>query len=217
MKSKNQTATIIKTKGQQDTLSKSKIRERIWNTCLNKRNEFAIITKWTTGDDSTLIHWKLYPTKIGEILIASSDKGVCFIGFGDEKRDMSFHELQKKFSKNKIEEGTDNFQKEALDRLANPEGKSKVHLHLKGTSFQIGVWERILQVPFGGLITYGKLGITKKDARAVGAAVVSNPVCLIVGCHRVVRADGNIEGFHYGTEIKEKLLEYEASHVNTEN
>jgi AraC family transcriptional regulator of adaptative response/methylated-DNA-[protein]-cysteine methyltransferase len=213
---KSNSKTFSESQAPSDALSKSNVRIRLKRTKLREKDNAYHIETWVAGDQKLMIKWKTHPTILGEIVIASTAKGVCFLGFGEEKRDMALSELKDKFPDNILEEGDSDFQQEAVNRINLPEGNSHVHLHLKGTAFQLSVWGKILKVPFGGLITYGGLGERKGDARAVGSAVGANPVCLIVGCHRVVRSDGNIEGFHYGTAIKERLLAFEAAHSQLE-
>lgn len=85
-----------------------------------------------------------------------------------------------------------------------------------GTPFQHRVWAALQRVPFGTTRTYGQiaaeLGIPAA-ARAVGRANATNPICLIVPCHRVVGADGSLTGFAFGEEIKSRLLEHERAVV----
>jgi len=208
----NHLDTRAETKDQADLLSKPSVRERLSHTKLNVENNTYKVAKWAPEDKALKITWNSYSTDLGAVIIASTDKGICFLGFGDEQQELTLKELREKFPENKLAQGNNPFHQEALSHIGHPEAKNTVHLHLNGTEFQLNVWEKILKVPFGGLTTYGQLGDQPGDARAVGTAVGANPVCLIVGCHRVVHSDGNIEGFHYGTPIKEKLLAFEAAH-----
>jgi methylated-DNA-[protein]-cysteine S-methyltransferase len=81
-----------------------------------------------------------------------------------------------------------------------------------GTSFQQQCWRRLREVPFGTTTTYGRLAANLgTSARAVGRANATNPICLIVPCHRVIGADGSLTGYAYGLEIKRWLIEHEAS------
>jgi len=194
----------------ESNLSKADVRERLSHTKLNKDLAGYKLEKWTAEDKQLTITWNFYPTELGEVLIAGTTKGLCFLGFGDDQREFVLKELKDKFPENQLEQGESPNHREGLARIGHPEATNIVHLHLKGTAFQLNVWEKILKVPFGGLVTYGQLGDRPRDARAVGTAVGANPVCLIIGCHRVVHSDGNITGFHYGNPIKEKLLAFEA-------
>ena len=87
-------------------------------------------------------------------------------------------------------------------------------LRLKGTAFQMAVWEILLTIPYGETMTYGEIarkiasaqGLAQMSAQAVGGAVGHNPVSLIVPCHRVVGADGSLTGYAGGVERKRRLL-----------
>lgn len=90
-----------------------------------------------------------------------------------------------------------------FEKGSNPE------IILKGTDFQMRVWNELTKIPKGKTVTYSELAAKigkPKAARAVGNAVGANPVAFLIPCHRVVRADGIIGGFRWGTNIKKKLL-----------
>jgi AraC family transcriptional regulator, regulatory protein of adaptative response / methylated-DNA-[protein]-cysteine methyltransferase len=193
----------------QTNLTKSLVQEIVSSTNLKAPISSLHLIKWTSADDGLPINWQLATTSIGEIVIASTLKGVCFVGFGAEKRKFSLSELKLKFPASALTEQSDKWQKEAIERIDHPELDLPVHLHLKGSEFQLKIWEKIARIPPGGLATYGLLAEDPRAARAVGTAVGANPVCVIIPCHRVVRSDGNIEGYHYGNEIKERLLKKE--------
>ena len=87
-----------------------------------------------------------------------------------------------------------------------------IPLAQSGSEFQIGVWQMLQRIPFGETRTYGQLAAELKQpaaARAVGRANATNPICLIVPCHRVIGANGSLTGFAFGEDIKRRLLEYE--------
>lgn len=94
-------------------------------------------------------------------------------------------------------------------------------LSLKGTLFQMEVWELLLQIPYGENVTYGELagkvaalrGISSMSAQAVGGAVGRNPISILVPCHRVIGADGSLTGYAGGTEKKRYLLQLEGSQI----
>ena len=95
-------------------------------------------------------------------------------------------------------------------------------LHPVGTVFQKNVWELLLEIPYGQTSTYGaiakqlaqKLGVNNMSPQAVGGAVGHNPISLLIPCHRVVGADGNLTGYAGGMERKQQLLELEQSDVS---
>ncbi|MCG8579588.1 MAG: methylated-DNA--[protein]-cysteine S-methyltransferase, partial [Bacteroidales bacterium] len=90
----------------------------------------------------------------------------------------------------------------------------QIKLHLKGTAFQLKVWDALLKIPAGELATYGDIAhsIDKPSAqRAVGTAIGSNPVAYLIPCHRVIRASGAIGGYRWGIVRKKAMIAWEAS------
>jgi O-6-methylguanine DNA methyltransferase len=87
-------------------------------------------------------------------------------------------------------------------------------LDVAATPIQHVVWERLRAIPFGGTSSYGEIATAvgmPGEARAVGAAIGANPVCILVPCHRVLAADGSLRGFRWGLELKRRLLAHEGS------
>ena len=85
-------------------------------------------------------------------------------------------------------------------------------LKMRGTEFQLKIWNALQKIPYGTTIAYNQLAAlagSPKACRAVGSACNRNPICIIVPCHRVIGADGKLTGYAYGTEMKQKLLELE--------
>lgn len=167
-----------------------------------------------TVDEYKIVTIYYYYTKseFGQILIASTDKGVCFLGIENENN-QAFDELKKLFSKATFILKTDEFQQKALEIFQiKSKAIESIQLHIKGTDFQLKVWESLLKIPFGQVSTYGKIaaGINGSKAfRAVGTAIGSNPVSIIIPCHRVIQSSGKLGGFLWGTDVKKKLLEWE--------
>ena len=96
----------------------------------------------------------------------------------------------------------------------------ELKLHLKGTEFQLKVWESLLKIPQGGLTTYGEIanGIYKpKASRAVGTAIGSNPVALLIPCHRVIQSSGKLGGYMWGVARKQAIIGWEAAQINKED
>jgi AraC family transcriptional regulator of adaptative response/methylated-DNA-[protein]-cysteine methyltransferase len=94
---------------------------------------------------------------------------------------------------------------------------SNIKLHLKGTPFQLKVWEALLKIPMGGLETYGSLAkeIQLPNAsRAVGSAVGDNPVAFLIPCHRVIRSTGEFGQYHWGSTRKTAMIGWEAAQIN---
>ena len=93
----------------------------------------------------------------------------------------------------------------------------KIKLHLKGTSFQIKVWETLLKIPVGSLSTYGNIAKqiqNPKAARAVGSAIGDNPVAFLIPCHRVIQSTGNFGQYHWGSNRKTAMIGWEAAKIH---
>ena len=93
----------------------------------------------------------------------------------------------------------------------------EIKLHLKGTDFQIKVWEALLKIPAGGLTTYSNLAKNsgyEGASRAVGTAVANNPVAFLIPCHRVIKSTGEIGQYHWGSIRKNAIIGWEASKVH---
>jgi AraC family transcriptional regulator of adaptative response/methylated-DNA-[protein]-cysteine methyltransferase len=190
-------------------INKSSVKERLKNTKWRQANIPLYLEKWEAADESTPICWQSTPTAVGEILVAATAKGICFLGFNNDSHRETLDDLRMRFPNNPIEERSTKWHEEAQRHLDNPRHELPVHLHLKGTDFQLSIWGKLLLIPFGGLTTYSELGNGARNARATGTAVGANPVSIIVPCHRVVRADGSYDGYYWGPELKKKLLVYE--------
>jgi methylated-DNA-[protein]-cysteine S-methyltransferase len=87
-------------------------------------------------------------------------------------------------------------------------------LDVSGSPLERAVWERLRAIPFGATASYGRIARdvgAPGEARAIGAAVGANPICILVPCHRVVGADGSLRGFAWGLDLKRRLLAHEGS------
>jgi AraC family transcriptional regulator of adaptative response/methylated-DNA-[protein]-cysteine methyltransferase len=191
-------------------MSKPEVKQRLKTTKLLLEDASIYLEKWTAEDAHEPIYWQTSRTPVGEILVAATTKGICFLGFSNDNRPEALADLRRRFPTNPIEEKSTKGHKEAIDRINHLRQELPVHLHLKGTDFQLGIWSKLLLVPFGGLVTYSDLGNGARNARATGTAVGANPVSIIVPCHRAVRADGSYDAYYWGPQRKKMLLAYEA-------
>jgi len=162
-----------------------------------------------------IIRYCFAETQFGSVIVASSLLGVCFFGFFEEEGD-GLNELKLRFPKASFMEGSDDFQLAALSHVQpDIQERPEVRLHLIGTTFQLKVWKALLSIPQGSVTTYGDLALLigcPKAVRAVGNAVGKNPVSLLIPCHRVIRSDGSIGGYHWGVGRKKRILEWEGKH-----
>lgn len=172
--------------------------------------------EYKNGGLALNINYSFADTPFGKIIAASTDKGVCHMAFVDEGERRAFDHLRSIFPNAKYVLSPDTKQQHALsvfDRDWNRLGEIK--LHLKGTEFQLKVWETLLKIPAGGLATYADLA-TKSGyngaCRAVGTAVGKNPVAFLIPCHRVIKATGEPGNYHWGKMRKNAIIGWEAAH-----
>mgnify|MGYP001661535010 CR=1 FL=1 len=166
------------------------------------------------GGRNLNIAYSFTETPFGEILMASTSKGICYLAFVTESRDAVLDELKHIFPHAAYREHRDELQQKTVNAVLSidKENIDVLPLHLKGTEFQLSVWKELLNIPLGGITSYGKIAqkLQKPNAcRAVGSAVGDNPVSVLIPCHRVLRTDGGLGGYHWGLERKVKLLEWE--------
>lgn len=186
---------------------------------------FVKIEGMTPGEyknkgENLSINYSYEESLFGKILVASTTKGICYMGFSDEKN-IAFSELEKRFPKANFIQQTDEIQQNALLIYTQDWSKiNQIKLHLKGTDFQLKVWEALLKIPMGNLATYGNIAkeIQKPNAsRAVGTAIGSNPIAYLIPCHRVIQSTGIFGGYMWGTIRKTAIIGWEASKINATN
>lgn len=173
--------------------------------------------EYKNGGELLNINYSFAETPFGNLIVASTHKGICHMAFADEGRDTAFDILQKNFPNASYTQIVDSIQQNALFIFGQDWSKlGQIKLHLKGTPFQIKVWETLLQVPVGCLATYSD--IAKKAghtgaSRAVGSAVGDNPVAFLIPCHRVIRSTGEFGQYHWGSTRKNALIGWEAARI----
>ncbi len=163
------------------------------------------------------IYYSFQESEFGELLIASTEKGICFLAFeADLKKAKG--ELEQEFKNAKFINQKTEWHRKAISFLKMDWKKaSPLALHLKGSDFQFKVWEHLLNIPFGKTTQYGQIANQLNQptaARAVGTAVGSNAVAFLIPCHRVVQNGGGLGGFRWGIELKKTLLKWEQEWIN---
>jgi len=169
--------------------------------------------EYRNGGADLEIHYSFAESPFGNILVASTRKGICYMAFVDDLADLQSHYPGARFH-----QMTDLIQQNALYIFTKDWRELQpIRLHLKGTEFQLKVWETLLKIPMGGLSTYkdiaGRLG-NANASRAVGSAVGENPVAFLIPCHRVIRSEGVIGQYHWGARRKTAMIGWEAAKVN---
>lgn len=172
--------------------------------------------EYKNGGKSLTIHYSFSESPFGNLLVASTEKGICYMAFEDDK-EKAFGELKQKFPNASFTEQQDALQKNALSIFDKDWTKlNTIKLHLKGTDFQLKVWESLLTIPMGKLSTYGSLAEkigNPKASRAVGTAIGSNPVAFLIPCHRVIQATGHLGGYRWGSDRKQLIVGWEGSRI----
>jgi AraC family transcriptional regulator of adaptative response/methylated-DNA-[protein]-cysteine methyltransferase len=169
------------------------------------------------GGAGLLIRYTTTASPLGRMLVAATDVGVCSIAFGKDDKEL-VAELREWFGKAQLvpAKGNKGWLAEGVAFVASQLGEhpiaAKFPLDVRATAFQQRVWKALQQIPRGETRSYGELALelgVPKAARAVGAAIGSNPVAVVVPCHRVIGKDGSIAGYRWGVERKRKLLDAE--------
>ena len=164
------------------------------------------------GKNLTIYHSN-QETIFGPACLASTNKGICYLAFGDMVQ--AHKELIEMFPQANLIHLEQLIHHQAVSFLLNPENAHKpLNLHIKGTDFQLKVWDALLKIPLGELTTYGNIShhLNNPNAnRAVGTAVGSNPVSFIIPCHRVIRSSGELGGYHWGLNLKTAMIGWEAA------
>lgn len=173
--------------------------------------------EYKNGGEELQINYSFAESPFGKIIVASTTKGVCYMAFADEGPVVALRHLVGKFPKANFNQFTDKLQQDALFVFSQDWSQlDQIKLHLRGTTFQIRVWETLLKIPMGQVTTYSRLAKEMKQptaSRAVGTAIGSNPVAFLIPCHRVIRASGVIGEYHWGNTRKTAIIGWEAAKV----
>jgi AraC family transcriptional regulator of adaptative response/methylated-DNA-[protein]-cysteine methyltransferase len=162
------------------------------------------------------IHYGFHPSPFGECLIGMTTRGVCHLGFlsAGENHD-ALAELTAEWPRARLEEAPRVTAPLARRLFTRINGNSpSIDLHVRGTNFQIKVWEALLRIPLGTVMSYEDIAgriHAPRAVRAVANAVARNPVAWLIPCHRVIRKSGMLGGYRWGETRKKVLLAWEAA------
>lgn len=163
-----------------------------------------------------VVRWGFAPSPFGDCLVMTTDRGLCGLAFADVAgRAAVLADMRGRWPAAAFVEAPDDA-RSTVDRVFAPAatGAPPLPLHLCGTNFQIRVWEALLRIPPGVLVTYGHLARrvgAPTASRAVGAAVGRNPVSVVVPCHRAILGNGYIRDYAWGRPRKLALIGWEAA------
>jgi AraC family transcriptional regulator of adaptative response/methylated-DNA-[protein]-cysteine methyltransferase len=183
---------------------------------------FVNIEGMTPGEyknhgENLIIRYSHNECRFGKYLVASTSKGICNVIFYEDPA-AAENELRRIWKNaNIIEHKAANH--EHISKFLNDDfsSKEKIRLHLKGTPFQLKVWETLLRIPEGKLTTYSNVASFIKHPnaqRAVGTAIGQNPIAYLIPCHRVIKSAGIIGEYRWGSVRKHLMLGWEASKVS---
>jgi len=157
------------------------------------------------------ISYAIADSALGKVLIGSTERGISAVYLGGEEGKLRA-ELRQEYPRAEIFPGSKTFSKwtrEIVERIAGRPPRLDLPLDVQATAFQRRVWRELQKIPFGSTRTYTQIARQMgkpKAVRAVARACATNPVSIVVPCHRVIRADGSLAGYRWGLERKQKLL-----------
>ncbi len=168
--------------------------------------------------EGLVIRYGYHGSPFGECLLGATERGICALGFvPDGDREATLADLRARWPRAgwRHDDATTGPLADRVFWGAPGRGDPALALHVHGTNFQIRVWEALLRVPEGALVTYGDLARAigdPKASRAVGTAVGANPISYLIPCHRVIRATGVVGRYRWGTTTKKALIGWESAH-----
>lgn len=173
--------------------------------------------EYKSGGKNLTVDYSFSNSPFGNVIVASTSKGICYLAFEDDNL-LALTGLKNKFPNAIFREQTNIMQQNALRIFQNDQVKLReIKLHLKGTDFQLKVWESLLKIPFGKLSTYGKIAKELDNpnaSRAIGTAIGNNPVAFLIPCHRVIQSTGKFEGYRWGTTRKTAIIGWEQAQIH---
>jgi AraC family transcriptional regulator of adaptative response/methylated-DNA-[protein]-cysteine methyltransferase len=164
--------------------------------------------------DGIEVRWGFHDSPFGDCLLAETERGICHLSFADGGGERNLARLRHDWGRSRLVEDRRHTGRTAAGIFGRTTPDKPLPLVLKGTNFQIKVWEALLRVPEGALLTYGDLAqhvCSSRATRAVASAVGANPVSYLIPCHRVLRKTGALGGYAWGTARKRAMLGWEAA------
>ena len=172
-------------------------------------------TLYRRGAQSVDVSYAVTESPLGWLLVAATAKGVCAVRLGDSAGELEAG-LAREFPAAKPQGNVRDLGRWVeilLGYLRGEQSRLDLSVDVRATAFQWRVWQALSAIPYGSTRTYSDVAAAigqPKAARAVGHACATNPVALIIPCHRVVREDGTLGGYRWGLDRKRKLLEQES-------
>jgi AraC family transcriptional regulator, regulatory protein of adaptative response / methylated-DNA-[protein]-cysteine methyltransferase len=171
------------------------------------------------GGKGMKIGYMIAKSPLGKVLVAATERGISAVYLGDAENTM-VAELREEYPRAEIAPATDSFRRwvsEIVQRIEGKQPRMELPLDLQATAFQRRVWQELQRIPRGRTRTYSQVARSlgqPKAVRAVARACATNPVSVVVPCHRVIRQDGALAGYRWGLSRKEQLLAQERAAGN---
>jgi len=167
------------------------------------------------GGEGMKIGFTIGQTTLGKVLVASTERGISAVYLGESERSL-VGALQDEYPRAEIVRagGNEGWLNEILQRVEGNAPNMDLPLDVQATAFQRRVWNELQKIPRGSTKTYTQVARAlgkPRSVRAVARACATNPVSIVVPCHRVIRTDGTLAGYRWGLQRKEKLLEREGA------
>ncbi len=188
---------------------------------------FVKIEAMTPGEYKELgkgvkIAFGISSTPFGDTLIATTDRGLCTLRFLDNKADapLVLQELKVSWPNAVFREDIDTVQKLSKTIFNHDQDNKIFKLFVKGTNFQVKVWQALLSIPEGSLVSYqGVASLIGRptSTRAVASAIAKNPIAYLIPCHRIISKSGDVNNYRWGTIRKKIIIGYEAAKTKKEN
>lgn len=171
-------------------------------------------TQFRTGGPNEEINFAIGQTTLGEILVASSKKGVVAILLGDDPEKL-LCDLQDRFPRAKLIGADEEYEKlvaRVVGLIESPRRGLNLPLDIRGTAFQRRVWRALQRISAGTTVSYAEIARrigSPRSIRAVAGACAANNIAVAIPCHRVVRTDGSLSGYAWGLDRKRQLIDRE--------
>jgi AraC family transcriptional regulator of adaptative response/methylated-DNA-[protein]-cysteine methyltransferase len=167
------------------------------------------------------VHYGFHLTPFGEVLVGSTERGICHLSFVmSTGQTAALKNLQSSWPRAKLVQDQ-SLTQPMIDPIFRPtvRGSDPLRVYLNGSNFQLKVWEALLRIPSGNVVSYRDIASYLGDphaSRAVGNALAHNPVAVLIPCHRVIHSLGEFGKYHYGEARKVALLGWEMAQASTD-
>lgn len=176
-------------------------------------------SEYATRGNGIDISYGCRATPFGRALVAVTERGICSLAFIGSDEGAAVAKLRQEWTNARLRR-SDEAVREAASGLFAPEGSGgRFTLLVRGTKFQVKVWEALVRIPFGRVASYGSIARAAGSpgaVRAVGSAVAGNPIAYLIPCHRVIRSEGQIGEYHWGPDRKAAMIGWEKARGHAE-